>query len=74
MGQSIKLILWVEFEPYYKDFCEINQATFVKFSVKRLYKFNRVKAVMRGLSISSLKTPPRSSYIRRLLRRLALYL
>ena len=39
MGQSIKLILWVEFEPYYKDFCEINQAAFVKFSVKRLYKF-----------------------------------
>ena len=39
MGQSIKLILWVEFEPYYKDFCEINQAAFVKFSIKRLYKF-----------------------------------
>lgn len=34
MGQSIKLILWVEFGPYYKDFCEINQAAFVKFSVK----------------------------------------
>jgi len=32
MGQSIKLILWVEFGPYYKDFCEINQAAFVKFS------------------------------------------
>ena len=74
MGQGIKLILWVEFEPYYKDFCEINQAAFVKFSVKRLYKFNRVKAVIQGLPISPLKTPLRSSYIRRLLRRLALYL
>ena len=74
MGQGIKLILWVEFEPYYKDFCEINQAAFVKFSVKRLYKFNRTKAVVRGLSISSLNTPPRSSYIHRLRRRLAPYL
>ena len=64
MGQSIKLILWVEFEPYYKDFCEINQAAFVKFSIKRLYKFNRVKAAVRGLSISSLKTLLRSSCIR----------